>query len=546
MTYPISWRACAVAVACAAAAQASQSATIVAPALAPIAQQRATTTAQMSGTATVAFSDGKARPWTARSSAAWLVIDTPSSSGSALRYHVDPAAATAGVPNWDTAVATVTLSSTGLADAKSQLTFRRQLPEITMLTPAQVLPGQGATLTLSGRGLLQLSSIGQILVGGQPATAGTLVSDSAATVELSARAAGTLQVRVPNVLNQPAAYAQVAVAEPFGYASVPNLSGTSKTSIVYDPSRKAVYAADWHGSALVRYKFDGTAWTTTVVPWAGAWRVQMSPDRQTLYVLATNGLSEVDPATLKPRVVHKDMTGFQGFYFHNPLPLTNDLRLWASEGTQYFDLRRKVVAYAAPREFGQAGTQTLIQTPDGGHLYTLTGSVSPTPPNGWFSTATHTTRTLPEGLLNYHYDAAFDKDGRKGVFSGQSVYWTSNWSLIGLIQPPARTQNFGNAVMSPDGMRVYALNAPEGYPTSANRVTVYTTWRTQTGTTNLVMLGTIAVPDPAAVCNGEYDCDSSGRLAIDATGSQLFWAGNKAFTVIPIPAALQYPGTGLN
>lgn len=543
MKHPQMLRLSAALLACALPAiHAAAAASVIPPKLAPITQQRTTTLAGLKGRARIAFSDGLSHTWTATSNAAWLVIDTPSGTGpGVLQYHVSPKTAAAAVVNWDTALATITISSPGLTDVQSQLTFTRQLPDITMLTPSQVLPGQAATLTLSGKGLSQLDSISEITVGGQPVTAGTIVSDNEATVQLPAQSAGALQVRVPNALNQPASQAQVAVAGAFAYASVPTGSGTSKTSIVYDPSRRAVFASDWYGSALERYKFNGTtrSWVLNVVPWSGAWRVQMSPDRQTLYVLGSNGLAEVDPDTLAVRVIHPEMTGFQGFYFYYPLGLTNDLRLWGPEGTQYLDMRHGTVVIADWNEFSGVAATELIPTPDGAHMYTTEGYYSPPPPNGWYSTATHTSTPLPSGLLNYNYLASFDDKGTVGVFNGSAVYRTADWSLVGLLKAPSTMMNYSNALMSPDGRRIYALTGPDAYPGNADHVSVYDTTQLQAGTSNLLLLGSIPVSNPAAVCSGQYECDASGRLAIDPTGSDLFWAGNKAFTVIPIPAALR-------
>lgn len=538
-------RPSAVMLACALSAQAAAAAgALVPPTLADIVQQRTTTYADLKGKSKVAFTGGvKSAPWTAVSDVPWLVIDTPSGTGPGpLRYHVDAKASSAAVVNWDSAVATVTVSSPGLADARSTMHFTRQLPEVTMLTPSQVLPGQAATLTLSGKGLSQLDSITEITVGGQPVAGGTLDSDTQATVQLPAQSAGALQVTVPNSLNQLASQAQVAVADALAYATVPTASATSKTSMVYDPSRQMVFASDWYGAALDRYKFTGTKWVLKVTPWAGAWRVQMSPDRQTLYVLGSNGLSEVDPDTLHVRVVHPEMTGFQGFYFYYPLALTNDLRLWGPEGTRYFDIRHGTFAYADAAEFQGVASTDLIPTPDGAHMYSTEGYYSPAPPDGWFNATTHTNRPLPADLLSFNYFAAFDERGKKGVFDGNAVYKTADWSLVGLVQAPSGMLNFSNAVMSPDGNRVYALTAPDRYPTSATTVSVYDTTRRQAGTSNLRLLGSIPVANPAAVCNGEYECDAAGRLVLDPTGSELFWAGNAAFTVIPIPADLRSPG----
>lgn len=512
---------------------------LVAPTLAGITQLRATTLDGLKGSANVAFNGGQSPAWTAQSDKNWLVLDTPSGTGAAtLRYHIDPASSSAAVTNWDSATATVTIQSPGLSGVQATLSFQRQLPEITMLTPIQVVPNRSAILTLSGRGLSQLDNIGQITVGGQAILSGTVLSDIKAVVSVPAHATASLQVRVPNALGQAAAQAQVAVApSAFAYASVPTPGNDSKSSMVYDPSRRTVYATSYYGAALQRYKFDGTQWTLSSTPWAGAWRAQLSPDGKTLYVLGTNGLAEVDPDSLVVRSLHTDVDGFRGFSSDHPLSLTNDLRLWMPQSTQFLDLRHGTTARAGNGEFPGVATDEMTATPDGSHIYSVDGTSSPPPPDGWYSTATHTSVALPANLLLRNYRATFDDQGTIGVFEGIAAYRTADWWLVGNLQPVNGRFNYPNAAMSPDGKRIYVPTA-DNSSYSADSINVYDTTQLQPGTSNLVLLGTIAVANPGAMCPGQSECDTIGRFAIDPTGTTLFWAGNNAFTVIPIPTGL--------
>lgn len=513
---------------------------IVAPALSDITLQRATTVADLQASATVGFRGAQSPAWTAQSDQPWLVLDTPSGVGEApLKYHVDLAVATAAVLDWESAQATVTVHAKGLTDARSTMTFRRQLPEITMLTPSQVVLNQGATLALSGRGLSQVTQIGQITIGGQPATSGNILSDTQALVQLPPQPAGALLVGVANASGAPAFQAQVAIAKGnFANASVPAPGNDSKSSIVYDPSRKAVFAASYYGSTLQRFQFQGGAWVLKAVPWANAWRVQMSPDRGTLYVLDTAGVCEVDPDTLKLRVRHvpaNQESFFRGAYFDDAMPLTNDLRLWMPAGTEFFDIRHGTYQQAAAGEFAVVDPDSLVGTPDGAHLFTLETRYSPPAPDGWYSTASRTTTPLAAGLLSFAYPASFDEKGALGVFQGRSVYRTSDWTLVGNLSAPANEFNYTEAAISPDGRRVYAIAAPASGDGDPTHINIYDTSKLQPGTANLVLLGSIPVSNPAAMCSGRYECDPAGRLVIDPIGSTLFWAGNQAFTVIAIP-----------
>ena len=96
-------------------------------------------------------------------------------------------------------------------------------------------------MQLTGRGLSQLTSIGQIHLGSQAATAGTLDSDTQVALQLPAQAASSVQVSVANGLHVSGTRANLAIAAGrLAYAALPTTG--SKSNIVYDPSRQAVFA----------------------------------------------------------------------------------------------------------------------------------------------------------------------------------------------------------------------------------------------------------------------------------------------------------------
>jgi len=506
-------------------------------ALADVSERVDSTSASLQGSGSVAFAAAPGA-WTATSDTAWLVVDTPAGNGAGtLRYHVDQAAADAVVGNWATATATIRLTSAGLSDATGTVTYRRQLPEIALIAPAQIQAGQAATVRVTGRGLSQLGAIGQIRVGGVAADGGTLDSDTQATLQLAARPAASVQVNIPNPLNVVTAQANLAVtAGSFTYAAVPTTD--DKAGILYDPSRQAVYGLSYTGATLLRWKFDGTTWNVTALPWAGIVRVGMSPDRQTLFVVDNSSLSEVDPDTLATRATHVGLSPASTAP-QEPLSITSDLRLWLPDtSSHYFDLRTRTLVATPPGTF-VGGSDDLQATPDGLHMYGVEGRYSPAPPDNWYSAATQTSTALPGTTLQFNYRASFDLQGDLGLFNWDTLYHTGTWTLAGVATVPA-TESSYESVLSPDGKRIYRLAAPySAYYFRPDHIDVFDTTQLQPGTSQFVQIGSIPVPTRASVCAaGAYSCDEEGRLQIDALGMTLFWVGNANFMVVPIPGTL--------
>ena len=517
---------------------------IIAPALADIVERRDTTAASFQGSGAVTIAGGSGA-WTATSDKPWLVIDTGTGNGSSsFTYHVDLAAAHAAVSNWKSDTANITIASPGKTTVTTTLTYRRQLPEVVLVTPSEVRAGQAATVRLTGRGLSQLTSLSQIHQSGGGTSSGTKDSDTQVTLNLPAQAAGSVQFSIPDATQGAVAQANLAVvAGNLAYAAVPTVN--PKNDIVYDPSRQAAFATDNVGQVLIRWQLVGSTWTAASLPMANVWRVAMSPDRQTLYLLTTSSLVEVDPDTLTVRTSHSGAY-FDGFNYDEPMPVTLDRRLWIPQAAGlYFDLDTGTFANATQAERGSygGGFKSLEATPDGSHLFLADGDMYSS--NGWYGAATQTSTALPVGVLPDEYRAVFDLDGGLGLFEFQWVYHTDTWMLAGTAALGASEIGLGG-VISPDGTRVYRLAGPSyqyNYG-GTDHFDVFDTTQLVPGTANFVQIGTIPVPDQAVDYGcASYYCDIIGRLAIDPLGTTLFWAGDKNLVVIPIPTGMAQPSS---
>jgi len=97
-----------------------------------------------------------------------------------------------------------------------------------------------------------------------------------------------------------------------------------------------------------------------------------------------------------------------------------------------------------------------------------------------------------------------------------------------------------NAVISPDGTRLYRLVTANNNSLVVDHIDVYDTTQVQPGTSALVKLSQIAVTTQALDCGAQpaYGCDVRGAFVISPLGDTLFWVGNQRLVVYPIPSAL--------
>lgn len=518
----------------------------VAPSVAAMNVTSTTTAPSLVGSAPVRFVGTQSPAWTATSDSPWLVLDTASGNGpGGIDYHVDTALLGA-LPNWSVNTARVTLNATGLSSISFPVTLNKSLPEVAMVSPSGVFSGQAVTVRVSGRGLSQLSGAGSFRVGDVQPTSVSIESDTSATMQLPALPAGPTQLRAINALDDAATAVAVVGASPAGtFTAASVVHRGQKNAAVFDASRNAVYATDRTNNRLVRYRLSGGQWTVSALSLNNVGQIALAPDRATVYVTAGDQVVAVDAETLQ---VRRRYTGEPGLGLRatsgEPLAVTSNLRMWlpGDEWTDlsYFDMRRGTIGTLEsdlrmyrPLTFASGdGRKMFVNNP---------GYLSPRLPNYWYNTTSDALGSNAN-MPTANGTAAVDESGSVVLTDNGNLYRTSDWALLGRPEvTPASDEGWGStALISPDARRIYRQVVESG--TMVDHIEVFDTARRVPGTSNLVSLGTIALPVKAVTCSDFDGCDLNGRFLIDPTGTTLFWVGGERLVVIPIPEAL----SGLN
>jgi hypothetical protein len=507
--------------------------------------------ATLAGTVDVAFNGDLGRAWTASSDQPWLVVDTPSGSGTGtLQYHADVTRMD-GIPNWGSATANVTIRAAGLTDVVIPVTLNKRLPEVYATSPAAVVAGRPATVRVIGRGLSQLSGVGRIRVTGAAAgITGTVLSDREAVLSIPAVAAGRATVSVANAAGVPAWSGTLGAAAlaALPASAVPNAG--NKRSALFDPPRNALYAINFTQNTLVRFRYASGQWQTDGLPVVSIGDLAMSPDRQTLYVgSGTSSLLAVDPDTLQVKDTYTvpAQTGASlapQTFFTRGMAVTNNLRLWFG-GSQwssmaYFDMRS---GSFGTHPLADAGPHTLLYSPeffapgDGSTLFVLNPPMlSPRLPSYVYTTVAGSLRS-PSALPEPYRDVTYDETGSRMLVDDDTLYDASSFSLIGTARITSAIGT--DAVLSPDGTRLYRLVTAGTDSLVVDHVNVYDTTQVEPGTSALLKLGQIAVATQGLDCGSPTSsCDVRGAFVISPLGDTLFWLGNRGLVVVPIPSEL--------
>lgn len=518
---------------------------ILDPAAAPIDILATSTPDSVQGEAPIRFVEGQATAWSATTDSPWLVLDTSSGVGpGTVTYHVDTTKI-GDIANWSSASAQITIKGPPLADRVFNVTLNKKLAEVRLVTPTALLANQPSNVRVVGRGLAQIAGPGGFDVGGVRPLGVTIESDTAATLQMPSLATGVRSITAINQIGDtPSASASVAVVEAgvFQTAAVPNIA--EPRAAVVDPARNAVFAADSSQQALVRFKLVSGQWRITRLPIANVGRLALSPDRRTVYVVSGSNLVAVDPDAMRVRATHRGTIDLSSVgKGGQPLPVTNDLRLWLatehwSELT-YFDLRTG--AFGTQSAVIEGGSQwplemAVVFSPADGSQGFIANNVSPSDPpdNYWYSPATGSV-TRPEGAPHVYYNAHFDDRGTGLLIDHETLYQPQGFAIRGLARIPRGSGRFGaSALVSPDGRRIYRQVAESGSGEIIH-IQVFDTSRLVDGSTDFVTLGTIALPAQANDCQPYETCAKAGLLIIDPTGTTLFSVGRSRMLVMPIP-----------
>ncbi|MBL8223782.1 MAG: hypothetical protein JNM50_00515 [Chromatiales bacterium] len=485
---------------------------------------------------------GSAGTWTASESSPWLVLAAASGPfGSPLGFQVDPAAL-AALPDNAEAEASIALSSPGLAPVNVPIRLRKRLGTVSGLGPYVLVAGQPAELWVRGAGYSATTSPqARLLIPGVTPGAVTTVSDTALRVSLPPLAAGEYTVAFTNALALTTPSRRLVVIDPRTYdaAAIPN--GVILDGLVADHERGQFFSAARAAGQIVRFRRVAGAWQRDTLSVSGLVDVGLAADGSRLVVTTTTGILVLDPVTLadagsSPNAAFATQTiGTEG------VPVTNDGRAWFSVGLRSlatYDVGSGALTVDANQRSYQDGPWFGMSRNGERLVISQQACCTPAAPLLYLNASDGVFRQAP-GEGGFFVNAHLSDDGQRALINQIDVRGPSFQSL-GLLPATAGFQAVAGAV-SPDGDRCYTLSYPDsafGLPASPDLPKVFVYDCAGAGVPPL--LGSFGVPAyPGCWELTGPSCNSVRPVrAIAADGGTLFFAGNRNFLVVPIPAAL--------
>ena len=316
-------------------------------------------------------------------------------------------------------------------------------------------------------------------------------------------------------------------------------------SLIWDSVSRSAFVVNKTLKSVMRYALVGGSFqlvTTRSFPYVDA--IAMSPDHAALVLQSGNSkVYKLSPTDLSTLAMY-DLSAFDGSEsdLRHRLSVMGDNRLMNNFG--WIDLDSGVVTplkyagftdgYRSAPWGAVSGNGQRMMRPD-------SGRTSPSGPimhlevdNGIFT---------PYGEMRtpYFYDYAVNHEGSKFAFNNQVVDY--NMNVLGNYVLPADWYS-NVSVFNRSGSRlyVYAFRSDGG----RGRVYVYDTSQALTATVNFTMIGSIEVTDSPScpfVYSGSGNYDNCyfnmSNMAMSDDGKTLFFAGDRAFVVLPVPANMQ-------
>jgi hypothetical protein len=332
--------------------------------------------------------------------------------------------------------------------------------------------------------------------------------------------------------------------------SAPNVGGEIQ-SVLHSQTLEAFFEVNKTTSALVRTRWNGSAWVTDTLALPGLLNAALTPDgRQVVVALSAGGeagngsVRLIDGAAMTELSRHPSPLRLGSWAGHGSLGLavTTEGRVWLSPegngwsyGLQYFDLRTRNFA-----ELRSPLADMLYLGPwytasrDGERLGIVQSSgLSPQPPFLTVDASTDTVRINPLGL-GFHYEATgWSDDASRFLWQGDVVY-DREFARVGSVRMPAVDQQAGRfamaGVISPDGRRAYFYDVPSDIfsnPDARPRIRVVDTSVAPGTLVDLPVLRTIDLAAHAGCrdTNSPYFC-LRPAMNITADGRTLVLAGH--------------------
>ncbi len=400
-------------------------------------------------------------------------------------------------------------------------------PVIEQVGPYVATAGVADTVVIRGLGFLSFNIEG-VRFGDIAATESRVNSALEIAATHPALPAGTYTVHLnaPNHRGEIPSTVSLLVQDPivFPATTLDHLAGTNTVrSLSYDAERRAVLlVTDAPSNPLVRYAYEGGAWTAPTQAPNGFMDAALSADGSQLFAITATTLVPVDPVTLalgtavtapsletdsalKNIVVGND----------NRALLTTSLPTSGSTPGYIYDPTSNALFLIGSPELNN-GTPVMAGNGSGAVVVqgdpTLTSDVAV---YRYSSVNNALSSTGAPALRQNAVPPAIDRAPTRIVLNGTRVY-DNAFAFLGTLRDTTAA-----VVLKPDGTRAYA------YDPTAGGIQVYDI-STDKDEAAYEPLGTLA-PLPG-------DPGSGVRMAITPDGGTLFLAGSARIVVQPTPA----------
>lgn len=515
-----------------------------------------TSAAAFTGSVPVTLAAGPAVGWTATSSVPWLGFTKGSgTTGQSLTYQID-ATQFAALANANQYPATITLTpaSPTMTPISFQLTLSKQLPEITSLAPYTQVTGQLARVVLRGTGFTGIANpTARLSIQGSTPANVTVVNDTEMVAQFNALAAGGHVVSVSNALGLATSTRSVTAVAPVSHAYAATPTGANIRALVYDAEREAVFASNSDANSVMRFTPGSSgSWTATAVPLPSVGEIGLSIDGKTLIAMSTLSVSPGTIATLDPTtlaitksVAQTRSIGPDFSQLGFGLSTTNDGRTWLDLETAtppFSDLAYTTVDTLTANVVSLPTLATnfydgpwFAHSRDGERLLIVqSAAITPQPLLLYLDAADGVVHQNPAGLTFAYHFSLSDK-GDRVVFDATTLRDGAFNQLGQIVIPPADGYFAVDALLSPDGTRIYALSYPSTTPPGTPQPRVYIFDATVTQA-SLPLIGYFTFNDfpSCPIVSAPPNCTNYNHAsAISIDGQTLYYAGQQNFVVVP-------------
>jgi hypothetical protein len=467
----------------------------------------------------VTGSGGVALNWTASSSTPWISISSTSgTSGDQLTVGLRTNQLQLLTPGQYTGNVqfNFTGAQTGSIQLPVQLSF--QLPNVTMVAPYVALAGSTEQLILRGTGFNSMTTE-RVLFGANPATALTRISDTELRVTPPTLSAGRYSVAVENLANISRTRAALVVVDPATYAYAAPASTGTKSGIVYDAERQAVYVCNRSNGTIERYAFSAGVWArTTSAVFGGLRAMTLAPDG-TQITIVSSFVTSLDPlslsSTFRPGSLFLGGEVAEQIEYgnHGWATISTSGSPGASSSTGGYSLLTNAVvpANGAARYY----SARLASSRDGSRVFIASNGAPTARPISYEDVAGN--QIVATAVMRNVESMASDRTADRLVLVGVTAteVFDRNFSLLG--QLPSTTLA---AVLTSNGQRAYTYD-------SAGSVRAFDLTATVASNTSYPEIGSPTVP-----------ANSPGTgvvMTISPDSNTLFIAGNQRVLIMPAP-----------